>query len=217
MNQKISTILRIWRGEFPQHKPRSHSLLEKLIYSLLLFIRCLSLENIRPSSDVGRHIFMDLYVFGFALVATAGLFPQFPRNGWLAALLIYRIADIVTYRVYFLLIKSQEQPWKTEMLRRSIVIVALNFYESTVDFAILYRITGQVCDQSGQALASSISSLYFSLVTMATLGYGDFLPKTDLTRAIVMCQIVTSLLLLAFIVPAIVSLFSADRAPAATK
>jgi hypothetical protein len=189
-------------------------LIEKLLFSLVIGLRLVSLENVRPESSArARHVFMDLYVLAFTALLTSALFLQWPHGLWIVMIVAYRLFDIVTYRVYFLLVKSQEKPWTLDMLRRSITIVALNFYEATAAFAVLYRATGEVHDSQGRALASSIASLYYSLVTMATLGYGDFAPSTDLTRFIVICQICTSLLLLAFIIPGIISLFTAESDP----
>ena len=41
------------------------------------------------------------------------------------------------------------------------------------------------------------SSIYFSFVTLATLGYGDFLPKTDMARGFVVFEVVGGQLFLA--------------------
>jgi hypothetical protein len=86
----------------------------------IVLIRFLSLDNARASLDESmRRIFMDVYVLVFALMLTTALF--LPHRFWSFGIAIaaYRIIDIVTYRLYFLLVKSQARPWTAAMLRRS--------------------------------------------------------------------------------------------------
>ena len=52
---------------------------------------------------------------------------------------------------------------------------------------------------------SRIEALYFSLVTMITLGYGDYLPVSAAARMLVMWQIATGGLLVIGIFPLIIS------------
>jgi hypothetical protein len=35
-----------------------------------------------------------------------------------------------------------------------------------------------------------LTSLYYSFVTFATLGYGDFLPRTDIARGVAMFEVI---------------------------
>lgn len=54
---------------------------------------------------------------------------------------------------------------------------------------------------SPSVMETKIEALYFSLVTMITLGYGDFIPVTTEARLLVMWQLVTSGLLAIGIFP----------------
>jgi len=56
-----------------------------------------------------------------------------------------------------------------------------------VGFALLY---GQVGLVTGHHQAGFLSDLYFSVVTMTTLGFGDVLPSTPLGQALVIVQVV---------------------------
>ena len=40
------------------------------------------------------------------------------------------------------------------------------------------------------------SALYFTVVTLATIGYGDITPRTDLARTVVMIQVVVNIVIL---------------------
>lgn len=52
------------------------------------------------------------------------------------------------------------------------------------------------------------SAVYFSFVTLATLGYGDFLPKTDMTRGIVVFEVIGGQLFLAVMVARLIGLYT---------
>ena len=55
------------------------------------------------------------------------------------------------------------------------------------------------------------SAVYFSFVTLATLGYGDFLPKTDMTRGFVVFEVIGGQLFLAAMVARLIGLYAVER------
>jgi voltage-gated potassium channel len=81
----------------------------------------------------------------------------------------------------------------------------LTFYSMMVIlFATLYRLLGRL-DDSPTFLIDGIGrdptfveSLYFSIVTLSTVGYGDVVPLTYAARIVVALQIVAGVLLLLF-------------------
>lgn len=81
----------------------------------------------------------------------------------------------------------------------------LTFYSLLVIvFASLYRILDVYSSEDHFVIGGAtrditfLESLYFSIVTLATVGYGDIVPRTDLVRAIVAVEIVLGVLLLLF-------------------
>jgi hypothetical protein len=54
---------------------------------------------------------------------------------------------------------------------------------------------------------SEADAVYFSFVTLASLGYGDFLPRTDLTRGIAIFEVIGGQLFLVVMVARLVGLF----------
>jgi len=208
------TIAQIWTNRYPPVRPRRHSLIEKLVFTPVVLVRIFSIANVKAIlGESAGHVFMDVYVLAFAIILTAVLFLPgcLGLLGTLAA--AYRIADIVSYRVYFMLVKSQARPWSADVLRRSLVIAGVNAYETTVGYAILYLTLGKVVGTSPASvrLTSPISSLYYSVVTMTTLGYGDYVPGDELTRVLVMTQLFSAVLFLMFLIPALISLFSGEK------
>jgi hypothetical protein len=61
-------------------------------------------------------------------------------------------------------------------------------------------------------------ALYYSAVTLGTLGYGDYVPLTHLTRQLVLWQLITAVLFLLGAFPLLVSRLAAfeDRAQGST-
>jgi len=209
----LRTIGQIWGDQYPPPAPRRHSLIEKLLATPIVFVRSLSLDNASAwFEEDKRHTFMDLYVLVFAFMLTTALFV--PDHFWFIGVLIaaYRVADIVTYRLYFLLVKSQARPWTAAALRRSLVIVVVNFYETIVGYAILYLSIGRIVatNASLQQPLTARTAFYYSTVTAVTLGYGDYVPGNDFSRMLVVSQLFCTILFLIFVIPALVSLFSAE-------
>lgn len=60
---------------------------------------------------------------------------------------------------------------------------------------------------SGPSEFTETTALYFSFVTLATLGYGDFLPKTDLARGVTVFEVIGGQLYLAVMVARLIGLF----------
>jgi voltage-gated potassium channel Kch len=77
-------------------------------------------------------------------------------------------------------------------------------------FGLLYWVLEQL--QSGSFATpgnfSRITAIYFSFVTLATLGYGDIVPRTDVARSLAVVEAVGGQLFLAVLVARLVSLYS---------
>ena len=54
------------------------------------------------------------------------------------------------------------------------------------------------------------SSVYYSFVTLASLGYGDILPKSDLARGLATFEVVGGQLFLAVLVARLINLFATN-------
>jgi voltage-gated potassium channel len=94
-----------------------------------------------------------------------------------------------------------------EQMSRALVgaFAFLTFYSVLVIvFAALYRILSSISSVPDFVVAgqpreiSFVESLYFSVITMATVGYGDITPLSDLARLVAAVQVVVGILLLLF-------------------
>jgi hypothetical protein len=82
-------------------------------------------------------------------------------------------------------------------------------------FGLFYWVLEQVWSGSFAAPGefSRMSALYFSFVTLATLGYGDITPRSEVARGLTIVEGVGGQLFLAVMVARLVSLYS-QRKPA---
>lgn len=78
-------------------------------------------------------------------------------------------------------------------------------------YAALYYdcgLRGQICFDSlpkcgVQTLHDGLSSIYFSTITLTTVGYGDFIPSNQSARLAASCEALTGYLVMSFLVAAI--------------
>jgi len=77
-------------------------------------------------------------------------------------------------------------------------------------FGLFYWVIEQIAPGTFAAAGdfSRMSAIYFSFVTLATLGYGDIVPRTDVARGLAIVEGVGGQLFLAVMVARLVSLYS---------
>lgn len=72
----------------------------------------------------------------------------------------------------------------------------------TPAFLLLFSVTYYLLSRSNafdfSEHLSRTSSLYFTITTISTVGYGDITPRTDPTRIVVMVQMISDILILGF-------------------
>jgi hypothetical protein len=80
-------------------------------------------------------------------------------------------------------------------------------------FGLFYWVLEQIGPGTFAATGSftRMSALYFSFVTLATLGYGDIVPRTDVARGLAIVEGVGGQLFLAVMVARLVSLYSRGK------
>src|SRR5262249_33762649 len=65
--------------------------------------------------------------------------------------------------------------------------------------------SGTGATSRGELLTHKGAACYFSLVTITTLGFGDYVPATKQARRLVMWEVMTGVLLFLFALPLVVS------------
>jgi hypothetical protein len=103
---------------------------------------------------------------------------------------------------------------KAETVNRETIFAALSTYLlAGIFFGQIYWSIEQIWPGSisGPDELSELSAVYYSFVTLATLGYGDFLPRSDLARGIATFEVIGGQLYLAVLVARLIGAFDAHR------
>ena len=117
-----------------------------------------------------------------------------------------RIFEVINVQINLLLFdqfraEGKKKPYFVTSFTRTVLLLIHNYLEIVVWFALVYHTFYYFFETINISLNTVLGSLYFSLVTMTTLGYGDITPKTQWGTLIVIIQtligIFMALLLLA--------------------
>jgi hypothetical protein len=134
----------------------------------------------------------------------------------LALWLDHRTLSVITFGIWTLIgltaaAAALRYAFRATTINAEHVYAALSAYLlAGLYFGLLYWVLEQL--RSGAFNASGnfsrMTAVYFSFVTLATLGYGDITPRTDVARSVAILEGVGGQLFLAVLVARLVSLYS---------
>jgi len=104
--------------------------------------------------------------------------------------------------------------FRAQSIDREHVYAALSAYLlAGIFFGVLYWVLEQIWPGTFAAPGhfSRMSAIYFSFVTLATLGYGDIVPRSDVARGVAIVEGVGGQLFLAVLVARLVSLYARGK------
>lgn len=185
---RIKSIKAIWNNEHD-----SDMGIEKM-FRLFLAASPFIFPGVYIKEILGRkgQAFQDLAVDVFVLSKVA--FPVMMLSfGWqnnriLFVILIWFMVETVLYVPT--LIFASDSLSRPRSYRRSMLLLFFNYLEIIFDFAVIYSV-GNFFNKPFQAWFDPI---YFSFITSASIGYGDFFPVTPLGKLIVSCHSVVFLI-----------------------
>jgi len=198
-----------------------------LFYSLLLTIAASPLV---ASVGLGT----DLIDWFLAVNLLAAVIPIAGRNERRLLLIIVIAALILRFATWWLnqatLAAASRMIWtvvalvaasgalsfafRARSIEREHVYAALSAYLlAGVFFGSLYSVLEQIQPGSFALTGdfSPSSAIYFSFVTLATLGYGDIVPRTDVARGLAIVEGVGGQLFLAVLIARLVSLYARGK------
>jgi hypothetical protein len=130
-----------------------------------------------------------LTIYALAPVDATG--PQLTLLRLLIALAV--VAVVVSVQVQSIL--SASYP-----LLRAIESVVTAILVFVIVFSLLYLDLSHVNSGYFSEPMDHVSAIYFTITVLATVGFGDITPKTDLSRAIVSIQMLLNLAFIAIII-----------------
>ncbi len=137
----------------------------------------------------------------------------------IAALIgLFRLIEIVATSVRLHILERYE----TNAAAHALTLTLLAFLEVTIAFGVLYLYAaivtsdpfGSKCDPIWK---NPLDAFYFSTVTMATIGYGDYSPTRWFGKLLVILQAFTGLLLVVVAFQRVLSGTSESNRPARRK
>ena len=136
-----------------------------------------------------------------------GDYGLLPINPGVMPALVGLVGLIATAGALRFLVRSREVDSET-------VYAALGTYLlAGIFFGQIYVAIDSISPGSlvGPDPLTETSAIYYSFVTLATLGYGDFLPRTDIARGVATFEVIGGQLFLAVMVARLIGLFASGR------
>ena len=166
------------------------------------------------------HGWVDVWVLvnsGAAVVALALAARARTKLTWV--LLLYggvRVIEIIVYQAKVVLFDGSgqvgsKQGYAVRSYRRIVVLALHNYVEVVCWFAASYAAMNTLFGENAQIISTVTGALYFSVVTMATVGYGDITPCSNQGRLLVTTQIAIGLFMTLVILARMVSFLPTPR------
>jgi hypothetical protein len=186
------------------------------IFKWLRFISPFQLIRVLFPKTRENYGFVDIWVLGNLIFSFLCLtILSAPQVRWWEILILcyagVRIFEVVIYQINVLLFdeyraKKANLKYTVRGFRRIVLLLLHNYIEVLCWFALFYRNLAFLFDSKHISLNSLGGSLYFSLVTMSTLGYGDIIPKEGAGSFVVFMQLSIGILMALLILARFISL-----------
>ena len=169
-----------------------------------LYFLCL-LAAIMPNANPKNHrwVFAFLMVLGVVIYATDFVGP---RMSFDSALPVFAVMGLLAAA------GAMRFVIRAKHVTGEVIYAALSTYLLVgLFFGLIYSVLEQSSPGSltGPGELTPTASVYYSFVTLATLGYGDILPRSDLARGIATFEVVGGQLFLAVMIARLIGLFGA--------
>jgi len=163
--------------------------------------------------EQGRRLAVEFYALGKPALLFWVLFHGHLTSALWAAVAVVALLDLYTSLSSMVFLQHFHTGRTSH--GRSLILLAVNFTETLLAFAVLYGFSqsvGNPMQGDTAPVTDPFTLLYFSCVTAASVGYGDFLPTTHAGRMIALAQILTSMGFIFILLTSFVASFN-EREP----
>lgn len=186
LREHFDKIKSVWEGDIYDDFGIERVFRLFLISAKLLFPGIYIQRLLSGGRYILRKLIGEIYVIAKTILPFLILYYGLAQNPFIQVLNVYLLSETMIYILNKIYVSEHE----TETAhKRSLLLLFLNYMEIVLAFAVIYS--------SGQhlniPLQSYLDAIYFSLVSSATIGFGEFYPVTDFGKIILICQALTSL------------------------
>jgi len=191
IQKRIRNIEAIWNNEHDDDNGIEKLLRLFLAISQFLFPGIYIKQFFGRHKNVYQHLSVDAFVLFKVLFPFMLVYFYFFQNNVLFYILIWFLIETILYVPT--LIFASDTFLRPRSYRRSMLLLFFNYIEIVLSFGVIYA-RGHYLNKPFQHW---FDPLYFSFITSASIGFGDFHPVTPTGKLLVSLQ---SIIFLVFIV-----------------
>lgn len=129
-----------------------------------------------------RDLALDFYVLVKVTFPLLILVNQWQSHSFVVWIMIYVLLETILYIPT--LIFASDLFSKPRSYKRSMLLLFFNYVEITLAFAVLYSCGNYL----NRPLNDSLDAVYFSIITLSTIGYGELYPVTQIGKILASAQ-----------------------------
>ncbi len=188
---RIKNIKAIWNNEHDHDLGIEKMFRLFLAASPFVFLGMYMKEMAGRKGQAHQDLMVDIFVLckvGFPILI---LMNGYQNSPFLFSVLLWFMMETILYVPT--LIFASDSLSRPRSYRRSMLLLFLNYLEIIFDFGVIYA-SGNFFNKP---FHEWFDPIYFSFITSASIGYGDFYPITPMGKLIVSCH---SMVFLIFVV-----------------
>lgn len=191
IQKRIQNIKSIWNNDHQDDNGIEKIVRLLLSSSQLLFPGIYIKQLAHHIGFEYEDIAMDIYVLAKVLFPILILSNGWQNNFVLITIMVYLLLETVLYIPT--LIFASDLFSRPRSYKRSMLLLFFNYIEVVCSFGVLYAIGNQM----NKPFLHWFDSIYFSIITSNSIGYGDYHPITTMGKMLVSIQ---SMFFLSFVV-----------------
>lgn len=185
----LRLISHLWQGKYPANaKVRPLTWFEKSCMTLIALLDCLLLGNSlrwivfpnepnKPEEDNCRRGFTDAYA-----MLGLGVLTVFVWREWthpiVLAIAAYHIAEIIIATLMVQFVNVYKPGELVDSSQRGVILLLMGYVAVVFAFALFFKASDGVVKYHCEPIDDLGMLVYFSLMTITTVGYGDLHPAT---------------------------------------